>query len=65
MIKEKWKKDELSFTRITNNDLICADCINKLDDEKIFKYTTMCKEFHLKPKDVLKGGKCKMYKKEA
>ena len=61
---EKFKKDKLAFTRITNEDLVCKDCDNKFDDSEMPCNTTKCEVYKLKPSDVLDGGKCSEYKKK-
>lgn len=63
-IEEKFEKDELKLTRITNDDLVCQDCKNRYDDRDQPWNTGKCKVFHLmKPAEVLSGGDCSDYKK--
>ncbi len=61
---EKFKKDKLAFTRITNEDLVCKDCKSKFDDSDMPCNTTKCEVYDLKPSNVLDGGECSEYKKE-
>ena len=61
-LSEKWKNDPLRFTRITNNDLVCKDCIFRLDDSEIFGNTSKCEIFpERKPDDILRGKACSEY----
>ena len=64
-ISRKWENDCLQFNRITNNDLICRDCIFRLEDDVIFGNTSKCEVFpDCKPDRVLNGKKCSEYIKD-
>lgn len=64
--REKDKlSEELKVDRITNNDLICSDCVFRLDDTKIYGNTSKCKIFDLKPNHIFeKKSICVAYRKE-
>ncbi len=47
--------------RITNADLVCADCTFVLPDDKIYGNTSRCKKFRSKPNAVLSGRNCDEY----
>lgn len=49
--------------RITNNDLICKDCMFKFDDSQVLGNTSKCEVFESKPNKVLLGGNCNDYEK--
>ena len=61
-LEEKWVNDEPVFTRVTNADMICVDCINRYDKP------AFCSAYpNMKPADVLLGkenAKCEFYTKE-
>lgn len=61
-LDEKFKKDNLKFNQIKNENLVCKDCIFRLDDTDIPCNTSMCKMFEVKPDEVLDGGECIEYK---
>ena len=63
-LDEKFKKDELKFEVITNDNLICKDCEYKYDDKGMPCNTSKCKKYDLKPDEVLNGGDCIDYSKE-
>lgn len=61
----KFSKDKLSFTRITNNDLVCKDCTMRYDDTTITGNTSKCEFYDVKPNDILLGGPCDVYEGES
>lgn len=63
-LDEKFKKDQLKFERITNDDLVCKDCKKKYDDTLLPCNTSKCKAFVMKPDGVLSGGDCIEYEFE-
>ena len=64
-LEGKWERDSLKFERITNDDLVCKDCLFKMDDDKIFGNTSRCEIFQdCKPSEVLYGKSCSEYIKE-
>lgn len=63
-IDEKFKKDELKFGLITNDDLVCRDCRNRFKDEGMPCNTSKCAKYEVKPDKVLDGGECDEYIKE-
>lgn len=63
-LKKRIESESQSISRITNQDLMCRDCLFRLDDSKILGNTSRCQEYPLKPNQVLKGGSCTEYKKK-
>ena len=60
-LDEKFKNDELKFTQIKNDDLVCKDCRKKYDDTNTPCNTSKCEAFNVKPNEVLDGGDCIEY----
>lgn len=60
-LDEKFKKDELKFTLIKNENLVCEDCIKKYDDTNMPCNTSKCKAYKIKPDEILNGGDCNEY----
>ena len=58
------KSEARATGRITNQDLICRDCVSRFDDRIRLGNTSTCKEYRDKPNSVLLGGHCDKYKKE-
>lgn len=63
-LDEKFKKDELKFEVIKNENLICKDCRKKYDDTELPCNTSKCEAFDMKPDEVLDGGDCTEYEKK-
>ena len=63
-LDEKFKKDQMKFKPIKNDDLVCKDCIQKFDDTELPCNTSKCKVFDMKPDEVLSGGDCDEYSEE-
>lgn len=61
---EKRIKSEQTIRRITNDNLICKNCLLRMDDTVIFGNTSRCEQFPAKPVEVLIGGGCEFYIKE-
>lgn len=65
MKNEEMKKRILSeqqcMKRITNNDLVCKDCLFVYDDSVKLGNTSVCDKFAAKPNKVLLGGDCDEY----
>ena len=67
MLKDYEKRiesEQQCMKRITNNDLVCKDCIYKFDDSMKFGNTSVCEVYDVKPGKVLLGGDCNRYSKE-
>lgn len=62
--EERIRSEGLSTGRVTNEELMCKDCIYKFNDEKTFKNTSRCGAYTVKPSKVLLGKPCDRYKKE-
>lgn len=63
-LDEKFKKDELKFEIIKNENLICKDCKKRYDDTDLPCNTSKCQAFDIKPDEVLDGGDCIEYEPE-
>lgn len=64
-MNKRIESEQLAIVRITNNHLVCKDCLLRLNDAIIFGNTSRCENFpKCKPKKVLLGGKCNCYIKE-
>lgn len=62
--EDRIQEEAKSLQRITNADLKCKDCFFRLDDSVRLGNTSQCKQYPLKPNEVLKGGGCPRYRKE-
>lgn len=51
-INERIKREQRATKRITNDDLVCKNCIYKLEK------TSKCKAYSLKPDSIICGGNC-------
>lgn len=60
--KDRQESEARAAVRITNEDLVCRDCIYKLDDSVILGNTSRCKRYPWKPDKVSLGGECDEYK---
>lgn len=60
--KDRQESEARAAVRITNEDLVCRDCIYKLDDSVILGNTSRCKRYPWKPDKVSLGGDCDEYK---
>lgn len=63
-LDEKFKNDELKFTQIKNENLVCKNCKKKYDDTLLPCNTSKCEAFMIKPSEVLDGGDCNEYDNE-
>lgn len=63
-LDKKFKKDKLSFELVTNDDLVCKDCMNRFKDEGMPCNTSKCAKYEVKPDEVLDGGECNEYEKD-
>lgn len=64
-LDRKCQRDKLRFVRITNQDLVCRDCLYRYDDSVIWGNTSKCEMYEtVKPSTVIDGGKCELYDKE-
>ena len=63
-LNDKFKKDNLKFNQIKNENLICRDCAKKYDDTELPCNTSKCEAYTIKPYKVLDGGECDEYDKE-
>ena len=62
--KKRIESEQQCMKRITNNDLVCKDCIYKFDDSMKLGNTSVCEVYDVKPGKVLLGGDCNRYSKE-
>jgi len=64
-LDRKCQRDKLHFVRISNQDLVCQDCLYRYDDTKIPGNTSKCEVYEdVKPSEILDGGQCDWYDKE-
>lgn len=66
-LKARVESESQAAKRITIADLVCRDCIHRLDDTEIPGNTSFCKVYTRptgKPDKVLLGEHCTSYKKE-
>lgn len=64
-LDRKCQRDKLRFVRISNQDLVCRDCLYRYDDRVIWGNTSKCEMYEtVKPSTVIDGGKCELYDKE-
>lgn len=63
-LRDRIESEARACRRITNNDLVCKDCIYRLDDSVILGNTSRCKKYSWKPNKVSVGGECDEYKLE-
>ena len=64
-LNEKCKKDNLSFVRMTNDQLPCKDCEWRYNDGTIYTNTYKCAKYGKKDMATLLGTKkCPKYAKE-
>ena len=58
-VTKKLESEQQAIVRTTNSDLVCKDCLLKLDDTEIFGNTSKCEAYPVcKPIQVLRGGEC-------
>lgn len=57
-IDRKFKNEKMKCERLTNNELVCKDCMFALDDTEDASNTYECDKFLEKPDKVLSGGEC-------
>lgn len=62
--EKRIESESRSIGRITNADLVCRDCIYRLDDSERLGNTSQCKRYIPKPNQVLLGRDCEEYRKE-
>lgn len=61
--KERVISEAMGFKRITNEDMVCKNCIYCWDDSKIYGNSTKCDCFPIaKPNHVVDGGRCPYHK---
>lgn len=62
-LKERIESESKAVMRITNDDLVCNNCLFVYDDAVKFGNTSKCAIYASKPNAVLLGEECK-FKKE-
>lgn len=55
---KKWETEKLGFQPVTNDDLVCHNCIYVNPNIPVGK----CKKYQVKPDKVLLGGECDEHK---
>lgn len=63
-LKKRIISEQQCASRITNDNLVCQDCIYRYDDSVKFGNTSVCEIYDIKPNKVLKGGICDEYVKD-
>lgn len=63
-MKKRIESEAKCTRRITNDDLVCKDCVSRYDDHIKMGNTSVCKKYDEKPNQVLSGGSCEKYEKE-
>lgn len=58
MIDERIKSEARATRRITNNELVCKNCVYKFYDQKKPEKTGRCQAYKAKPSSILLGGNC-------
>lgn len=61
-LKERIDSEARACCRITNQDLVCRDCMYAFDDNIIFGNTSRCRFYDPKPNHVLTGDACEKYR---
>lgn len=62
--EKKIKSEQKAFGRITNKQLVCHNCIYRLDDSEICGNTSKCEMYTSKPNQVLLGEDCELKQEE-
>ena len=57
-IDRKFRNEKIKCERLTNNELVCKNCLFALDDFEDASNTYECKKYLEKPDKVLSGGEC-------
>ena len=60
-LKKRVVSEQQCMKRITNNDLVCKNCMFAFDDTVKLGNTSTCDKFTAKPNQVLLGGDCDEY----
>lgn len=60
-IKRRLSSEQHAMGRVTNNDMVCKDCVFRMDDSVIYGNSSRCQVVGLKPADVIMGGSCEDY----
>lgn len=64
-VNERVRSEAEAIVRITNDDLVCKNCVCRYDDGTIFGNTSKCEKYPVKkPIQILLGGKCDEYVKQ-
>lgn len=62
--EDRIESESESRHRTTNEDMVCKDCVYKVDDTVNFGNTSKCLLYGAKPNKVILGKKCEGYMKE-
>lgn len=67
-LKDRIESEARAGIPITNERLVCKDCLFRRDDSEIPANTGICDVYpeypDFKPNEVIKGGDCEYYEKE-
>ena len=61
-MKERTESESKAVMRITNDNLVCKNCLFVYDDSVKFGNTSQCAIYASKPNAVLLGNACKFLK---
>lgn len=64
--QKRIRSEQGAVVRVTNKNLVCKDCLLRLDDNgPLYGNTSRCEAYpSCKPLEVLGGGECEEYVKE-
>ncbi len=64
-MKKRIESEQRAIKGMTNDDLVCKDCLLRFDDTQILGNVSKCEQYpDCKPIPILQGGKCDKYIKE-
>lgn len=65
-LEKRIQSEARAAMRVTNDALVCRDCVYRWDDSTIYGNTSQCQQYpnYSKPNYVLVGYGCFKYKKE-
>lgn len=63
--QDRIRSESRATVQMSNNDMVCKDCLLRYDDSSSNRNTTRCEAYQtVKPYGVLAGGECDEYVKE-
>ena len=62
---DRVKSEARAIVRVSNDNLVCKDCLMRYEDSVILGNTSRCEAYPAcKPNQILLGGKCDQYIKQ-